>query len=405
MHVQDLKRWHWIVIGAIAGAGFALARTLSIADRPVGGADFISQAKFESQLRFSPVMGKPRIANIVIHPAAGSQIDLVSLSELQLETSQYRDRWFAAPRPYVALAQRGSADPVQGFTVSDYLLEAKVGNPSISFSNAWWESTAGAILVWGLVGMLVVGGVWPFVLNFLLGAGFGRKIEEPLMDLSQFKSEAQQKPSSEMSEEDRRRLEALESEMEASLQGDGQDKSAPAVAAPAPIRTLATAPVELAPGPAQDQKDFAGEFYPVEKKSPHGFSLVEILVVIGVIAVLVGILMPIVAHVRAQSQQVKCASNLAQIGAGLEMYNQNFKHLPLQATPAALGDALKLINIDGIMKCPADQSASLSYGLNATYAGMPKSAGNANEVMASESVKRHDGKSNVVFFDGHVDEQ
>ena len=55
----------------------------------------------------------------------------------------------------------------------------------------------------------------------------------------------------------------------------------------------------------------------------RGFTLVELLVVIGILALVAALLMPVMARARASAGDVQCKSNLRQIGMAVRLYLQD----------------------------------------------------------------------------------
>ncbi|MBL1149786.1 MAG: prepilin-type N-terminal cleavage/methylation domain-containing protein [Armatimonadetes bacterium] len=87
------------------------------------------------------------------------------------------------------------------------------------------------------------------------------------------------------------------------------------------------------------------------KQRRPGFTMMELLVAMAIIAILAAVLFPILARARRKAHETVCVTNLRQIGTAMQIYRQDFdEKLPFRLSHIANG---YLSNVD-LLHCPLD---------------------------------------------------
>ncbi|MGH7179656.1 MAG: type II secretion system protein [Tepidisphaeraceae bacterium] len=107
-------------------------------------------------------------------------------------------------------------------------------------------------------------------------------------------------------------------------------------------------------------------------RNKSGFTLVEVLVVIGIIAILMGILLPTLSKARIQSRRVACQAQLRDVGSLFQMYLNTNKlrvprvnPIPSQSPPLVIAPSIVQVlepytrGATKVFFCPADQIINL----------------------------------------------
>ena len=180
-------------------------------------------------------------------------------------------------------------------------------------------------------------------------------------------------------------------------------------------------------------------------RTARGFTLVELLIVVGVIALLIGILIPAVAKAREYSRRVGCLANLHAFATALYTYAENYSdHLPNGNPPGVWTDSAGatqvLVDFAAIymptpisFHCPTDtdpvpmaittadysvpDSARVSYEFYSVWwapefgptvrqlDGRAPLMWDLDSAANTSPIKNHQGGGNVLYADGHADWQ
>ncbi|HZO92455.1 MAG TPA: prepilin-type N-terminal cleavage/methylation domain-containing protein [Candidatus Baltobacteraceae bacterium] len=114
------------------------------------------------------------------------------------------------------------------------------------------------------------------------------------------------------------------------------------------------------------------------REAERGFTLIELMIVVAIIAILAGILIPNFVNARAQAQTAACESNLRSIATALELYYTDNQVYPT-ASSADVQPSLLTANgvayLNNTPKDPAAQTSTATYQLTTTQAagGSPAS--------------------------------
>ncbi|HMJ63941.1 MAG TPA: type II secretion system protein [Candidatus Binatia bacterium] len=98
----------------------------------------------------------------------------------------------------------------------------------------------------------------------------------------------------------------------------------------------------------------------VFRSKVRAFTLIELLVVIAVIAILAGLLLPVLGRAKGQAKRVTCLNNLKQIATGLRVWaDDHDSKFPWKIDPnAAANVQLSLVSMElistKILLCPSD---------------------------------------------------
>lgn len=118
----------------------------------------------------------------------------------------------------------------------------------------------------------------------------------------------------------------------------------------------------------------------LERRAHAGFTLIEVLVVIAVVALLVAIALPAMRMAKEAGRSIKCASQMRQTAIGIAIYQDTFRAFPPHQIRWPDGTRYRWYHAlaeysdaQSVIKCPSvgewEISRNHSYGYNYKYLG------------------------------------
>lgn len=118
-------------------------------------------------------------------------------------------------------------------------------------------------------------------------------------------------------------------------------------------------------------------------RARNAFTLIELIVVVGVIVLLAALLVPALNAAREKARSARCLSNLRQIGVGLNLYADQWSDRypytagtipwgsvdPHDGTPGWMEALAPYVRNIRVYRCPSDPDSEFSYflGTRAAY--------------------------------------
>jgi hypothetical protein len=312
MQIEDFKRWHWALLGLLAGLIFAFAWQ----DHDVVGDKTYAQAEIKQVIFEREALSKTRevrpelvravLQDVRVEPPVKDYENnirqIVIGKRVRFNPADQKEYlvpfYYYASVPYVprlppvpgTLNLRKDGKPA---TVMDFLAAAQTTNKLLNFRYAWELENNWFIALWAVGGVVVIGGIWPTILNLLLGAGLGRppKTEEEKANeeyLSRFgKGKKKPKPvlaAKGPTDADLKQLDSMNAALEGELAAagmsltsaapapsdDGEKQAAPAAVVPLNAEPVKPAPHERQHGETEEEYQLRykpDDFYPVARST------------------------------------------------------------------------------------------------------------------------------------------